>query len=146
MTERGYTREQLAGMIGKARTTLNEILSLNRLPQQIRDECRGDRRVSRTALLEIARKKQTRGMLTAYTKYKEQLKKKPAGRKKSERTPETPADVLSWLEKTGKKLAAIDVVSYTDEQKAALTEALGVFQETLEALLRSQAAPEGQSE
>lgn len=31
-----------AGMIGKARNTLTEILSLNRLPQAVRDECRSN--------------------------------------------------------------------------------------------------------
>lgn len=40
MNERSYTQEQLAAVINKARTTLTEILSLNRLPQEIRDEYR----------------------------------------------------------------------------------------------------------
>jgi ParB family chromosome partitioning protein len=146
MTERSYTQEQLAGIIGKARSTLTEILSLNRLPQQIRDECRGDRMVSRNALLEIARKKQTRGMLTAYNKYKEQVKKQQEGRKKPYKSPETPEETLTWIVKSGKKLAAIDVTSYTDEHKASLTEALASLQETLETLLHSQTVPEDLSE
>lgn len=142
MTERGYTQEQLAGIIGKARSTLTEILSLNRLPVEIRDECRGDRTISRTTLLEIARKKQTRGMLTAYNKYKEQVKKQQEGRRKAEKSPETPEETLAWIVKSGKKLAAIDITSYTDEQKAAFAEALASFQEIIETLLHSQTTPE----
>jgi ParB family chromosome partitioning protein len=36
--EEKYTQEKLGVIIGKARTTVNEILSLNRLPREIRDE------------------------------------------------------------------------------------------------------------
>jgi ParB family chromosome partitioning protein len=42
LKEQSYTHEQIAGMIGKARNTLTEILSLNRLLQAVRDECRSN--------------------------------------------------------------------------------------------------------
>ena len=58
MSEQQYTQEQLGGIIGKAQNTLSEILSLNKLSQEIRDECRADRTISRTALIVIAKKKQ----------------------------------------------------------------------------------------
>jgi len=58
MTEQKYTQEQLGGIIGKARNTLSEILSLNKLPQDVRDDCRGDRTISKNALITIAKKKQ----------------------------------------------------------------------------------------
>ncbi|MCX5856092.1 MAG: ParB/RepB/Spo0J family partition protein, partial [Deltaproteobacteria bacterium] len=64
--EEKYTQEQLGTMIGRARTTINESLSLNRLPKEIRDECRGDRKLTKSALVEIARKKQSRSMVKAY--------------------------------------------------------------------------------
>jgi ParB family chromosome partitioning protein len=57
MKDHGYTQEALAGGIGKARSTVTEILTLNRLPQEIRNECRGNKNVSRSTLIEIARKK-----------------------------------------------------------------------------------------
>ena len=71
MREHGYNQEQLTGIIGKAKSTVSEILSLNRLPEEIRNECRNDPSTSRKTLLAIAKKKQTRGMLTAYRKYRE---------------------------------------------------------------------------
>lgn len=79
MKDHGYTQESLAGVIGKARSTVTEILSLNRLPQEIRDECRGNKTVTRSALIEIARKKQSRGMVTAWQKYKEKSQKPDSG-------------------------------------------------------------------
>ncbi|MCX5811357.1 MAG: ParB/RepB/Spo0J family partition protein, partial [Proteobacteria bacterium] len=80
MTEQSYTQEQLGGIIGKAQNTLSEILSLNKLPREVRDDCRGDRTISRSALIVIAKKKQSRGMQTAYNAYKEKLAKQQTGK------------------------------------------------------------------
>lgn len=38
--EQQYSDEQLSGVIGKARTTVSDIMLINRLPVAIRDECR----------------------------------------------------------------------------------------------------------
>jgi len=141
MTDRGYNQEQLAGMIGKARTTMNEILSLNRLPQEVRDECRADRAISRATLLEIARKSRPESMLKAYTRYKEKLKKAQEGGKKPGKSAQSAAEVLDWLAKTGKKLGAIDPSLWTPGEKAALAEALGTFQETIKTLLPPENQP-----
>jgi ParB family transcriptional regulator, chromosome partitioning protein len=70
MEQQKYTHEQLSGVIGKARTTISDILLINRLPQEIRDDCRGNRLISKKILIEIARKKQERAMFTAYNSYK----------------------------------------------------------------------------
>ena len=41
MDEQNYTQGQLGGIVGKARTKVRDILTIIRLPQTIRDECRG---------------------------------------------------------------------------------------------------------
>ena len=51
---------------------ISKALSLNRLPREIRDQCRQDPSVPRNILVEIARKKQERSMLTRFRKYQEQ--------------------------------------------------------------------------
>ena len=71
MEQQKYTHEQLSAVIGKARTTISDILSINRLPQEIRDDCRGNRLISKKTLIDISRKKQERGMITAYNNYRE---------------------------------------------------------------------------
>lgn len=73
--ERGYTQEQLGLIIGKAESTVSEILSLMRLPVEIRDECRSDPSVSRQTLLNVSKKKTEKGMRSEYDKYKNKLKK-----------------------------------------------------------------------
>lgn len=49
LKEQSYTHEQIAGMIGKARNTLTEIL-----PQAVRDECRSTTTTARKTLIEIS--------------------------------------------------------------------------------------------
>ena len=139
MEEQKYNQEQLAGIIGKARQTINEILLVNRLPQEIRDECRGDRKISRTSLIEIARKKQVRGMQTAYEKYKEKVKKAAEGRTKREKAPETAADVMKWLSKAVGNLSAVDASAWTEDEKEAFNQTLMDLHETIQALLNPPA-------
>jgi ParB family chromosome partitioning protein len=139
MEEQKYSQEQLAGIIGKARQTINEILLVNRLPQEIRDECRGDRKISRTSLIEIARKKQVRGMQTAYEKYKDKVKKAAEGRTKQVKEPETAADVMTWLSKAVNKLNGLDASAWTEDEKNTFNQTLLNLQETIQALLNPSA-------
>jgi ParB family chromosome partitioning protein len=55
MTKHGYKQEDLAKVIGKARTTITELLSLNTLPDEIKNECRTSDIASKSALIEIVR-------------------------------------------------------------------------------------------
>ena len=136
--EQKYTDEQLSGVIGKARTTISDIMLINRLPIEIRDECRGDRKISKNVLIEIARKKQVRGMQTAFEKYKEKQQKEAEGRTKQEKESEAAGDILQWMGKTDKKLRDIDTSAWTDDEKAAFTDALTGMEETIQSLLNPQ--------
>ncbi len=137
--EQQYTDEQLSGVIGKARTTISDIMLINRLPLEIRDECRGDQKISKSALIEIARKKQVRGMQTAYEKYREKLKKAAEGRTKRSKAPETAADAMTWLSKAVNKLNTVDASAWTEDEKGAFNQTLLNLQETIQALLNPSA-------
>jgi len=134
-----YTDEQLSGAIGKARTTISDIMLINRLPPEIRDECRGDRKISKNVLIEIARKKQVRGMQTAYEKYKEKVKKAAEGRTKQVKEPETAADATAWLSKAVNRLNGLDASAWTEDEKNTFNETLLNLQETIQALLNPPA-------
>lgn len=115
MTEQQYTQEQLGGIIGKAQNTLSEILSLNKLPQEIRDDCRGDRTISRNTLIAIAKKKQIRAMTTAYNYYKVRLQQgKPARKMKVPNDPQTLSDLI---DKAAAKIGTVNTSAWTDEDK-----------------------------
>jgi ParB family chromosome partitioning protein len=66
MDDHAYQQEELAKIIGKSQPMISKSLSLNRLPKEIRDECRQDPTVPKNVLVEIARKKQERSMLTKF--------------------------------------------------------------------------------
>ena len=52
---RSFSDGDLATVIGKSRPTVNELLSLNHLPETIREECRTSDKYSKSQLLEILR-------------------------------------------------------------------------------------------
>ncbi len=137
--EQKYTDEQLSDVIGKARTTISDIMLINRLPVEIRDECRGDRKIAKSVLIEIARKKQVRGMQTAYEKYQEKAKKAAEGRTKQEKGPETAADVAAWLGKAVAKLRDLDTTAWTEEEKAPFNQTLTDLQAAIQELLNPPA-------
>lgn len=68
--EYSYTHEQLAQVIGKARSTITETLTLNALPEEIKEECRGTNQYSRRLLLEIAKQKDKRRMIAIFNRVK----------------------------------------------------------------------------
>jgi len=129
MTQESYTQEQLGSIVGKARTTVNEILSINRLPLEIRDACRGDHQISRRTLIEIARRKQERGMLSAWAAYQASLEKEKTPRQQKD--PNDPETFLALLEKTGEKIDAIDTALWDEETLARLNEAVTTLRERL---------------
>jgi len=55
MQTHGYTQEDAAKVIGKARNTVNELLSLLKLPEAIKAQCRTSDIASKSFLVELAR-------------------------------------------------------------------------------------------
>ena len=115
LVDQNYTQEQLGDMVGKARTTVSDILTINKLPQAIRDECRGDRQITRQTLIAISRKKQERGMVTAYNTYR--LKQQKVKGIKQRKDPNDHAASLEIAQKTGMKIDNLDTVAWTDDER-----------------------------
>jgi ParB family transcriptional regulator, chromosome partitioning protein len=61
-----YTEKEIGNIIGKAFNTVNEIITLTKLSQEIRDDARTRKDLSRSALLKIARMKKTAAQKKAY--------------------------------------------------------------------------------
>jgi len=53
--EHNYTQQKLAQVLGKSQSTINEILLLNRLPEEIKGQCRKTDIFPKRLLLEIAK-------------------------------------------------------------------------------------------
>jgi ParB family chromosome partitioning protein len=65
-TKHSYTHDELGSLIGKAANTVTEILTLAKLSQEIRDDARTRKNLSRNALLKVARKPTDKGRKKAY--------------------------------------------------------------------------------
>lgn len=117
----GYAFNDLAAALGKAESTLSEILSLNRLPQEVKDDCRDDPKVARGILTVIARQKTPEKMTALYRKYKssgltrgEIIKQTAKPRAKG---PTVDAAILAAI---SDRLDRLAVASLTAEQQGAI--------------------------
>lgn len=139
MKNHNYNQEDLSGIVNKSQPMISGILSLNRLPQQIRDECRSDPTVPRAILIAIAKKKQERAMLRLYNEYRakgmtrEEIKQE--GRSHKVKTAGQYANLIDVLDK---QLCGLDRNDWTEDDKVLLRDALVNHRETVEKLLDSE--------
>ena len=69
--EYGYTQDQMALIIGKAKSTISETMSLNRLPETIKEEVRRAEQYPRRLLVEIAKQGTPEEMIALFERVKE---------------------------------------------------------------------------
>jgi ParB family chromosome partitioning protein len=55
--QHNYQLSDLTAALGKSDSTISEILSLNKLPDEVKNDCRNDPKTARGILVEIAKKK-----------------------------------------------------------------------------------------
>lgn len=58
----GYNHEKISQNIGKARSTITEIINISRIPQEVRELCQKFQITSRSTLIEIAKQKTKENM------------------------------------------------------------------------------------
>lgn len=144
VSELNYSQDQVARVLGKKRTTVNEILSLNRLPAVIRDECRVNPACPRRVLVEIARKKQERSMLTLYEKYKakgltsDELRAE-AKQERHEKLPgEQAVALIAATDALRGRLEKLDWAALNSEERLAIETAVTALSDALNALAEGQ--------
>ncbi|MFN7966068.1 MAG: ParB/RepB/Spo0J family partition protein [Acidobacteriota bacterium] len=64
MDEFSYTHEQIAKRLGRSRTSITEILSLNRMPEAVKAACRRADIITKSTLMEIVRQPDEASMLS----------------------------------------------------------------------------------
>jgi ParB family transcriptional regulator, chromosome partitioning protein len=120
-TQHNYLLSDLSAVLGKSDSTLSEILSLTKLPDDVKNDCRNDPKALKSILALIARQKTTDKMTALYTKYKEsgltcgEIKKKSAKPKPAD----APVD-LAFVDQFYNRLDLLDVTTLSAEQKTAL--------------------------
>ncbi len=131
-----YTQKDVARVIGKARSTVAEILSLNRLPEEIKDECRRAD-ISRRVLIEIAKQDTPEEMTALFEKVMTGNLTSDKVRKITRNTEDmkhrTPAGIA--IEKTQSlylTLSKLDTATISDEERRQLTHELRQLRKALE--------------
>jgi ParB family chromosome partitioning protein len=120
-----YTLSDLALILGKSDSTLSEILSLNTLPDDVKNDCRNEPKAGRVILALIARQKTPEKMTALYTKYKEsgltvgELRKKTSKPKQ----PDAPVD-LSFVDQFYDRIYLLDSKTLTNSQKVSLNQTI----------------------
>jgi len=134
-----YTQKDVARVIGKARSTVAEILSLNRLPELIKDECRRAD-ISRRVLVEIAKQDTPEEMTALFEKVKTGNLTSEKVRKISRNTEDmkrrTPAGVA--IEKTQNlylTLSKLDTATISDEERGQLAQELKFLRNALDKVI-----------
>lgn len=77
----GQSQADLAKLIGKAESTVSEIMSLNKLPAEIRDIARGDKRFALRELKKIAVKRTHEKQQELFAKYQAKIEAASTGKK-----------------------------------------------------------------
>ena len=136
MEDHAYQQDQLAAIIGKSQPTISQSLSINRLPKEIRDECRQDPTVPKRTLIEIAGKKQERSMLTQFRKYRDQQAKAAAKDTETaapaERKRTRAEAVVNSIGIMVSKIGDLEFPDFSEEDRTMLIEAMNSLKDTLE--------------
>jgi ParB family transcriptional regulator, chromosome partitioning protein len=136
MKEHNYTQESLASVVGKSRTTVTEILSLNRLPGIIKEECTRGTIYPRRILIEVAKQKSPKKMIELFNKVKklhltsEEVRKmtRVAASKEKYSTEDI---VFVRLKSLYKYLTSIDLDAFSSDKKSSLEKLKSLLEQIL---------------
>lgn len=67
----GYSHNKISEKIGKARSTITEIINISRIPEEIRDYCYQNNIFSRSVLIEVAKQKNKEAMYKLISEIKQ---------------------------------------------------------------------------
>lgn len=126
--EQGYKNVEISDAIGKATSTISEILSLNKLPDSIKDECRKNPNCTRRGLVEIAKfHEDEEKMLELFEKYKNnELDREAVRAARGGKEPKL-VDWKKTVERFGKQIEKIDFDELGGQKKPVVTALKGLM-------------------
>ena len=144
--DHAYTQGDLSRLMGKSQPIISLTLSINRLPQAIRDECRVDPSIPKRTLIEIAAKRSEKTMLNAYKRYKAKINPQ-----KKTRTGSTITKLQSTfiaIDTAAEKIAKMDIQTLSPDGKQEFVDSLKDLKQVIEGVLimAMQPAPEDGNE
>ena len=137
MKKHNFSQDDLVKKFSKSKATISNTLSITRLPPEILDDCRKDPAMPRRVLMEIARKKQTRSMVSFYQKYKASLN--PQSRTKTGVKLSAAQRVFNDMDAVGQRINNLDVPSLSPEERNNFAIALDNLRELIASKLDAMA-------
>lgn len=137
-----YQLSDLSGVLGKAESTLSEILSLNKLPDAVKDDCRNDPKAARGILAEIAKQATAVKMSALYQRYKASgLTRGEIRAQKVKIKPAAPPVDIAFVGKFTKLLNALEVERLDKSQSESFGAELNTLRLAVNKKLRELKAP-----
>jgi len=141
-----YTHEDLSLAIGKARSTITEILSLNKLPESIKSECRSSNAYPRRLLVEIVKCETEDEMVLLFETAKKELFKSDQIRSlRKGRSDKIKKSLASTITKRTRQLSAslskLEISGIDDRERQPLYDELISMKKILDHLLENVGAP-----
>lgn len=126
-TKYDYTQEQLGNLVGKAQNTVSDILGLMALSEDIREDARHKKELSRGALLKVARIKRPTSQRKAYDALVASLSAPKKEIKRPHRTATKMA--IDATDNTLKCIKSIDLKSLGDDRDIVVSKLQDLLQE-----------------
>ena len=137
-----YTQEQLAKAIGKGRSTVTETLSLNKLPEEIKQECRRADLYPRRLLVEIAKQKTPEAMIALFAQSRDGKLTSDQVREKSRKRrnePRPPTEILSDKVQTlTQTLSSLNLETWNPEDTRSFLAVLEKLGEAVKTIISEQ--------
>jgi ParB family chromosome partitioning protein len=128
----GYSLAELSAIIGKSVPTVSEILSLTRLPEPIRNECRNDHAIARSILVEIARLSSPEEMLEFYDRYRKNGLSRDQLRKRGQGQARQKTSYTRLFRSFSKKITSIEISGMADKERTKVRKELEQLKSTIE--------------
>jgi ParB family chromosome partitioning protein len=119
LKEHGYSQQKICALIKKSAASVSELLSLNRLPDDIKSVCRTSNKYVMTRLIKIAKAPDINTMRKQFKEYQKELN---GGNRKSESkiNQNRIQEVMVLLNRTSTKTQGIDIDSLSKEDACIL--------------------------
>lgn len=136
----GYTHQQIARKVGKTRSVITETLSLNRLPEVIKEQCRTSDSYSKCLLLEVVRQRSRPKMLALWDKIRNggltvRQARHEAGKRPLVRCRSVVIPPLRTLNRLEEQLSRFDCTRLTEEERESFGVRLVAVVEKLQELI-----------
>ena len=140
MEEHARSLEDVSNVVGKAKSTVSETLSLNKLPDEIKDAVRRAERYPLRLLVEVQKQKTPEAMIALFEQIKNNNLKsgdvRSITRKKSDTPQKTPAGVtLDKIKGLNKGLGKIDMSTVEEDERRQLITELRSLKAEIEKVL-----------